>query len=95
MVLPEQAEKKTACTVPAGDISLWKATPAELLFLIVICHCHFSPAQHTKVTTSEQCLHPHVCPNTLSLHPWSAPTTVGKYMTIWSLILAFIYPDGA
>lgn len=30
MVLPEQAEKKTACTVPAGDISLWKATPAEV-----------------------------------------------------------------
>lgn len=91
MVLSEQAEKKTACTFSAGDIPLRKATPAEITALLTaICHCHFSPAQYTKVTTSEQCLHPHVCPNTLSLHSRSAPTTVRKHMTIWSPILAFI-----
>lgn len=96
MVLPEQAERKTACMFPAGDIPLGKATPAETTALpTAIRHCHFSPAQHAKVTISEQCLHPDVCPNTPSLHSLSTPPTVRKHITVQSLTPALIYLDGA
>ena len=96
MVLPEQAERKTACTFPAGHIPPGKATPAEITApLTAISHCHFSPAQHTKVTICERCLHPHVRPNTLSLQSLSAPTTIRKHMTVQSLMLALIHLDGA
>lgn len=91
MVLPEQAERKTACTFPAGEIPPGKATPAEITALLTAsCHCHFSPAQHTKVTISEKCLHPDVCPNTLSLHSLFAPTTARKDMPVHILACSYV-----
>lgn len=96
MVLPEQAERKTASTFPAGNILPVKTTPAEITVLLTaIHHSHFLPAQHIQVMISDQCLHPHVRPNTLSLHSLPAPTMVRKHMTIQSLMLALIYLDGA
>lgn len=95
MVLPGQAERKTACTFPAGDIPPGKATPAEKLVFwhqyaiaTSLQHTILRPQYlnstfiHMHAQTQPHCIH---CP---------LPLQSGS-IWLYSLMLALTYLDGA
>lgn len=85
------SREKDSMHIPCWGHSTWEGnTSRKTGLLTAVCHCHFSPAHHTKATISEQCLYPHARPNTASLHSLPAPTTVRKHMTVQSYACSYL-----